>query len=278
GMGGVIAVQQTPADHQALSTQLMAFAGAVREIVETAHRGALVYAGGDDVLAFLPLHTVLDCARALAERFTQTVGATLSVGVVVSHHVEPLSDVLALARAAERAAKAVPDKNALAITVSKRSGGDTTVAGSWSRAGGDWAALDDRLRGFAGLHRADQIPDGAAYELRALVDRLRDIPDPATLEPILRSEAQRILKRKKGGHGSHDLVPETLAVLNTALDRIAATMPHAFQRGAALARLADELIVARIFAAAYDQAAPPTADDRPAPQAASAQPEVPTHG
>ncbi len=33
------------------------------------HHGALVYSGGDDVLAFLPLDTALDCAGALRASF-----------------------------------------------------------------------------------------------------------------------------------------------------------------------------------------------------------------
>jgi len=65
--------------------------------------------------------------------------------------IEPLSDALALARKAERAAKQIPDKNALAVTVSKRSGVDRTVADSWDR-------LDRRLELFINLHRKDMVP------------------------------------------------------------------------------------------------------------------------
>ena len=138
GMGKAIDAQGDADRHRALSRELDGFAGEVKRIVEhRRYRGALVYAGGDDVLAFVPVHTALSCAQELArefrdrlERFTYpdgeggTAKPTLSVGVVISHHLEPLSDALALAREAEKTAQRVPRKNALAVTVSKRSGAD----------------------------------------------------------------------------------------------------------------------------------------------------------
>ena len=52
---------------------------------------------------------------------------TLSVGVAIIHHLQPLREALELARSAEKSAKHVKDKNALAITISKRSGSDFTI-------------------------------------------------------------------------------------------------------------------------------------------------------
>ncbi len=121
--------------HRKLSQALDGFAGKVREIVEK-HQGALVYAGGDDVLAFLPLHTALQCAAKLATEFCNELDPfksgegerpTLSVGIAVVHHLHPLSSALDIARAAEKTAKKIPGKNALAITIRKRSGGEYTL-------------------------------------------------------------------------------------------------------------------------------------------------------
>src|SRR5258708_21422384 len=60
GMGEVIDAQAVHGyeRHRQLSQQLANFASGVGVIVEKKNQGALVYAGGDDVLAFLPLHTV----------------------------------------------------------------------------------------------------------------------------------------------------------------------------------------------------------------------------
>src|SRR5690606_2120885 len=48
--------------HRAFSKALAGFADSARDVVEQQHRGALVYAGGDDVLAFVSLPEALGCA------------------------------------------------------------------------------------------------------------------------------------------------------------------------------------------------------------------------
>jgi CRISPR-associated protein Cmr2 len=135
-MGKAIDAQRSIEKHRTLSSCLAAFAGSVIRIVEVEHKGSLVYAGGDDVLAFVPLHSVLSCARQLALEFSARLSEfkvkedqcdaspTLSVGIGVAHHLESLSDALQLARKAEKSAKSVDGKNALAVIVSKRSGTD----------------------------------------------------------------------------------------------------------------------------------------------------------
>lgn len=252
GMGRAIDAQTFRSDHRDLSQALDRFASEVRSIVETEHGGGLVYAGGDDVLAFVPLHTVLPCARALGVRFAQHLAdftyadggtqhtPTLSVGVAVSHHIEPLSDALALARKAEKRAKHVPRKNALAVTVSKRSGSDRTVAGPWGM-------LDERLAWLVGLHRADAVPDGAAYELEELALRLT-VPSGdklyASLQEATRKEAIRILRRKKAARGAEAIAREDRERLEDVINGGQVRVHD----------LAQELIIARLFADAEDVA------------------------
>ncbi|MBT9176796.1 MAG: hypothetical protein DDT20_01118 [Firmicutes bacterium] len=240
-MGKAINEQKTAEQHRALSQRLSCFASKGAGIVKD-HKGSLVYSGGDDVLAFVPLHTVLACARCLSETFHQELAAfkvredgketspTLSVGIVVAHHLEPLSEALALARAAEKAAKSVAGKNALAVTVSKRSGVDRTVTGAWG-------TLDQRLERFIVLHRTEAIPDGAAYELRDLALRL------GSLEEATRKEAMRILRRKEAQRGLQPIAKDLLQELGELIN----------QHQLPVAELATELIIAREFAAAQDQ-------------------------
>ena len=133
-----LTVQPDPLQrHRELSLALSVFAVEVKRIVQD-HEGVLVYSGGDDVMAYLPLYTALQCAHDLAHGFAGAmkpfaiangVSPTLSTGIVVAHHLEPLSDTLDLARQAEKVAKTVVGKEGLAITVSKRSGVDRTVKG-----------------------------------------------------------------------------------------------------------------------------------------------------
>jgi CRISPR-associated protein Cmr2 len=199
--------------HQQFSQRLDDFASDVRGIVES-HWGALIYSGGDDVLALMPLHSLLACAKALHERFGEAWSnfsalgdaskPTLSMGIAIAHYMEPLSDTLKLARDAEKKAKAfpgikdqgIPAKNALAITLSKRSGSDRTIVGSWL------GEFYQRISHVIQLYRTNTIPDGYAFELENLSLRLGSKINPA----ILRAEAKRIAKRKREGKGSDELL------------------------------------------------------------------------
>jgi len=65
----------------AFSSGLNAFtSAAARAIAE--HHGTCVYAGGDDVLAVLPVATCLQAAAELAALFRREVGGTLSAGII----------------------------------------------------------------------------------------------------------------------------------------------------------------------------------------------------
>jgi CRISPR-associated protein Cmr2 len=247
-MGKAIDHQQTVDNHRALSQTLAGFANRVRTMVEQ-HEGALIYAGGDDVLALVPLHAVLECATALAESFNKCMQefsfedtpVTLSVGIAVAHHIEPLTDALNLARRAEQSAKKVPGKNALAVAVSKRSGSETIVQGRRQ-------SLSRRLSMFTAMHQHDDIPDGAAYELRDLATRL-NVPQDDThysiLQEAMYKETLRILKRKKARQGQ-------VALAETALPELDHELTEAIKETSSLPlqQFADELIIARIFAQA----------------------------
>ena len=64
--------------HQAFSQALSRFAENAGNVISR-HFGALVYSGGDDVLAFVPVDKAVACARALQKEFTDCVkGPTLS--------------------------------------------------------------------------------------------------------------------------------------------------------------------------------------------------------
>ncbi|MBV8857225.1 MAG: type III-B CRISPR-associated protein Cas10/Cmr2 [Acidobacteria bacterium] len=257
-MGAAISTLKTREDHRNLSEHLTAFAKAASEIVIAEHDGSLVYAGGDDVLAFVPLHRALQCARALSERFrdelkdfngkTEGQPPTLSVGLVVAHHMDALSDALALARSGEREAKRVKGKNALAVTVSKRGGEDMTVKGSWG-------AIDRRLLRLVQLHLEDAVPDGAAYELRNLdlilkVNSEEHAKEYKTLGPAVRAEAIRVLSRKRGRHGESEIAESVLAELTQYISADDKGTSPASNPRITVGQLADELIVARVFAEA----------------------------
>ncbi|MCA0352076.1 MAG: type III-B CRISPR-associated protein Cas10/Cmr2 [Chloroflexi bacterium] len=256
-MGKFINATHRMDEHQDISEKLTRFAGNVKLIVEK-HQGALVYSGGDDVLAFLPLTssfeiqesdnkrfaTVFDCAAELADEFKQKLAnsmVSLSVGIAIVHHLEPLSDALDLARKAEQKAKAVTGKNALAINLSKRGGADRIIAGSWAKPEGQFS-LYERLTHLIELHQAEQIPLGFAFELHDLSIRLKDLP-----ANIFHAEAKRIIERKHTSNGKK--VKDTIAgqllkmIDDLLLDQN--TKPHS-----GIQQFADEVIIAEFIAKA----------------------------
>ncbi len=233
-MGKVISAMSSPAAHRDFSARLSRFAADAKGIV-AAHNGSLVYSGGDDVLAFVPVDQCLPCARALHQRFATHAGeATLSVGIAIGHFMEPLEDLLECGRAAEKAAKN-PDRDGLAVHLHPRSGPPITVRAQWSN------ALDESLQSWARLLLARLIPDKAAYDLRELARDYEHWPPGVALANALRSDALRLLKRKRTGW-----TERALAKIESLVERAASA--------ADLRQIADEIIVARRIASALDQA------------------------
>ncbi|MCP4427409.1 MAG: type III-B CRISPR-associated protein Cas10/Cmr2 [Chloroflexi bacterium] len=122
-----------------VSHRLMRFAlQEVQTIVEDTHLGRVVYAGGDDLMAFLPLENVLAAAEALNEAYRQTLNIgdghhyTASAGIAIAHHLAPLDRVLEAARAAEKLAKGWYGRDSIAFSILKRSGEQLDVGSHWN--------------------------------------------------------------------------------------------------------------------------------------------------
>lgn len=223
--------------HRELSIELAKFAGEVKHIIESEEcQGSLVYSGGDDVLALLPLHTALNCAQKLSKAFSHAMrkfkikekqSPTLSVGLAIVHHLFDLGEAVELARTAEKEAKKL--RNALAIIYSPRSGAKTTVSGSWT----EDPPINQRVITFAGWFNRQKIPKGFAHELRQLEQELKDLDKD---HDILVEEAIRILKRKATPKDEDD---NTEQLLKQWICR--------FKPG----RISRELIVAKPFAQAF---------------------------
>lgn len=244
-----------PGKHREFSQALAGFAEEARNIVNQNH-GCLVYAGGDDVLAFVPLDTCIPCARELHDSFgkrldgftnDQNQPPTLSVGIAIGHCMEALEDMLAFARTAEKDAKQ-PDRNGLAVHLYTRGGDALKLRTCWKD--NKEESLDGRLREWARLHQHGGIPDGFAYELKTLV---RDYEhwggDVDSLCDALTQDALRLLSRKGKSVGVESVKALLASELKAAGDAKALC--------AAASRIADEVILARRLAEALRQAAPP---------------------
>src|SRR5690554_1380361 len=117
-----------PAKQKPISTALNQFTQSVPEIVRQ-HNGFLVYAGGDDVLALLPLPDALGCALALRRRYTDcfeqvnsgrasNITTSLSAAIEYCHIKRPLTQVLLDAhQLLDDVAKNRTGRDALAVRV-----------------------------------------------------------------------------------------------------------------------------------------------------------------
>lgn len=253
--------------HRAFSRALAGFAGKARAIVEQEHRGSLAYAGGDDVLAFLPLPEALACAQKLRIAFRTIMDPvcsaldarmrpTLSVGLGLGHVMEGMGDLLELGREAERLAKGAAfrslgqDRNALAVIVDKRSGGQRSWRARWN----DWG--DDpveRLR-LDGTALEEQLSSRKVYEVERVLDRLPP-PDDAKegdWSLVLAMEVRRSLSRVHAGGMS--LEPVSLGL------RLDAGMPYGELRGEVKSWV-DRLLIARTFDSATPRLKPSGKED-----------------
>jgi CRISPR-associated protein Cmr2 len=241
------------ASHQALSRALDSFAAGAGKTVAS-HGGSLIYSGGDDVLAMLPLHGAVACARALHDDFAKAVATpldtlpaekrpSLSVGLAIVHHLEPFGEARAWAKKAEAKAKGYREdegteqlrKDALAIILVPRSGGEVEVVDSWSH------APDVNLWRWVQMLGTEAVSSKAAHDLLEAIEPLRvglDLAQRKALGPVAVALAKRVLsaKRERGGGASVD--PKFREELEERFT--AAVDPFA-----EVERLANELLVAK---------------------------------
>lgn len=258
-MGKLLGEANDKEHHIRITTTLSAFAGSVRERVREFH-GHAIYAGGDDVLAFLPLERAFACAKALqiafAEALQEVAGdlgvsqeamPTLSVGLAIGHLMEPLGTLRTLATQAEKKAKGdelaeCRKRNALGIALRVRSGSETSVRLRWDDAAAlaDFACWQEAYRYQPGGGR--KLPSRLAYDARQVHRRTAfaltgDSPERG----IPAAEFARLLDRARREDGGR-LDPEIVARLEGRLEAL-------YRDDLDLATLADELIVARWLAA-----------------------------
>ena len=261
-MGKALSAIDSFGHHRAFSGLLAEFASDAKKIIEEEHHGCMVFSGGDDILAFLPLDTCLDAARALHDGFREKgekltalqgdsgIPLTLSVGIAIGHYLEPLENLLNFGNEAEKAAKdgrdAQDERDGLAVHIYPRSGAPIKIREKWlpEKANG----LDERLRKWAKMHCENKLPDSAAYEMRELAEDYKDWKTSSKdeedkLRDLIASDALRLLKRKTGILEQDQFQKEDLkGMLMNA---------EPYQ---AISRMASELILARRIAVAMKQA------------------------
>lgn len=198
------------AAHRQLSQSLDAFAQQVSKIIPS---NCLIYNGGDDVLAFLPLSWALAKAQELAKAFESTaqsapVPGTASAGIALVHHLHPLDVALRAARDAERTAKQAEGKAALCVTVVKRSGAPETAVVKWDGVDIVRELIDHLQR----QNLAMRFVSDATLNLRAIPD-----DQPAMLAAELRRQMRRHSSEAWRKRGEVDAFAGRLADLGAQL-------------------------------------------------------------
>jgi CRISPR-associated protein Cmr2 len=158
---------------------------------------------------------------------------TLSVGIAIGHFMENLEDLREYGQQAEKAAKAKPGKDALAVHLHKRGGSPVKFSAKWN---------DEpvrRIGHFANLINDKVIPGKLPYELRAMAQLYRDWP-PAEAEAAIPIDLIRLIAKKQSQG-----VETVKAKLSPDLVGMTAGKLLSF---------ADELLVARHIADALRQA------------------------
>jgi CRISPR-associated protein Cmr2 len=173
-----------PAKQAGISQALNAFTKHVPAIVR-AHDGFLVYAGGDDVLALMPMDTAIDCARALeqcyGECFKEARGntnlhSTLSGAIQFSHYRTPLMKIVSEAhQLLNKVAKEQTGRHALAIRINKPGG----VHAEWAW---PWDVLYPQ-------QQTNQLTNVVLFKLQELLSMVaQDVEQPELLHALARAE------------------------------------------------------------------------------------------
>ncbi|MDD2202012.1 MAG: type III-B CRISPR-associated protein Cas10/Cmr2 [Firmicutes bacterium] len=161
-----------------ISKAISDFSRAVPQIVEREYHGRVVYAGGDDVLALLPVDEALDCAVRLRRAFegsskSSGVPMTISASILCVHAKSPLQAAFAAAhRLLDDIAKEGIGRDAFVIQVRKRGGSPLTIAKPWEGKSCHGAA--ERNDGPGWAERIDELSgqifdsDGEGYSSRFL--------------------------------------------------------------------------------------------------------------
>lgn len=272
----------SPALHAAMSTALANFALRLApHVVEKRYCGRLVYAGGDDVLALMPLDDALPAARELramvsgevdlqgdgkdpqlmvrlrdpkktgfvrfGDDLLTTMGpaASASIGIAIAHHLSPLDSALAAARHAQASAKEQYGRNAVAVHFLKRSGEELRVGAQWFYS--DQSRKSDDtvsllLRLLKSFEQKD-ISMGFAHDFFDAARTLAGVPE------AIQSEMRRLISRRAPAYGPElNKLADDLAALAQSLDRHAPLEPKQDQPQRGPVELGKWLLLMRFLA------------------------------
>ena len=179
-----------PVLYATVSNILGQFATNIAPKIVDKHSGTMIYSGGDDLLALLPINQAIACANSLRLAYQNgndrnflgmSEKATVSAGLAIVHYKEDLRIALSAARHAEANAKQ-QGKDSLAFQFMRRSGEHSNALIDWN--GLEW--FDSLTKYFQ-----ENLSNRWTYILRSVLPVLSsDMPSE-----LIASEIKRIGRR-----------------------------------------------------------------------------------
>ena len=219
----------TPAIHAAISESLGDFSiyGVAHIIKE--HKGTLIYAGGDDVCAVLPVESSLAAAEEIQRYYMSTYkliqrnkspedistswapapgklsinlgkgsGISISAAILLCHHKESLTQMIQRTHhLLDERAKKVKGKNACAIELRKRSGGSRYFTARWDDEK-KWHSFVEIGKAIKGKNIA-QVSSSLVYRMEQLRDGIEAILKQDNYNGLLQSFILKQLERSGVG-------------------------------------------------------------------------------
>ena len=248
--GDSLGKQMSDTDKQAaISKGLEKFTQGVNKIVED-HSGFLIYAGGDDVLALLPLEHALNCAYAVREHYQDSfvqvaledvslpkIKTSISAAIEYAHIKMPLGKVLGDAHhLLDDVAKDKTGRNSVAVRVWKPGGQHLQWAMPWKYAVVNGKVVMDTL---ANDFQTDQqtTPFSNSFffhveERFAMLndERRGDTDKTNNSEPVFdRKTMTALIAADYLNSGVNQVKKENKINLKTAIDRIAPLLAQCFE-------------------------------------------------
>jgi len=167
----------SPSFHNNFSRRISDFAlNKIRKIVEEDFYGKLIYAGGDDVLAFLPVEDVIPCAYELQKSFKESLcnKASMSAGIVFVHHKYPLQLALNKVREAEKYAKNIYCRNACCLQLVRNSGELRTTGFKWDKENNlSLLSQKEFFDKIIDMYKNEKISSKFVYDFMTIVNDLK---------------------------------------------------------------------------------------------------------
>ncbi|WP_457599996.1 type III-B CRISPR-associated protein Cas10/Cmr2 [Hydrogenivirga sp.] len=177
--------------HKKFSKTLSEYAKEVSELHRDKFPRQMIYAGGDDVMAFLHPLDAVEYAEQCNKKFEAKLSRfaeegrkpSVSAGILITHAKMSLQKALEEARNLEKIAKSVEGKGAVCVGVMTRSGSLTSFVSKW----GDLELYKELSDGF----KNKKIGSTIVYDLRLLRDKLSGDFEEGILISLMKRSVSR---------------------------------------------------------------------------------------